>query len=284
MFFLMIKMPGADQSAMKHHDKVIKSRTQWRKQNQVKKIKILLTIVLVFLCVSIAAGAVLAWAHIRGITELAKKQAHPVSQVTVESGDSLPVYEDSLNLLLVNSSQGLPQNYQVQNEEYLGVSADKRILPALKKMMGDAEAAGCPLKLKGGYVDSKTQDDRFNSMAQKLIKEQRLSQVRAENQAQTTVGRGGYNENQTGLAVEFVAEGQKSGSNFAETASYRWLIQNSVSYGFILRFPQDKESATGMSFSPSHFRYVGSSNAVKMRELSMCLEEYVPYIAKQSGQ
>ena len=109
----------------------------------------------------------------------------------------------------------------------------------------------------------------------------RLSRVRAESQAQNTVGRGGYNEDQTGLAVVFSDGSGKA--DFSSTRQYHWLSENSVYYGFILRFPKDRESFTGKSFDPAHFRYVGSENAVKMREFSMCLEEYVVYLRLQSG-
>ena len=150
-------------------------------------------------------------------------------------------------------------------------------------MMAAAESAGCSLKLSGGYVDAKTQNELYQAEVKNLMKTKKLSQVLAESKAQYTVGRGGSNENQTGLAVTFSAAGQKSGESFDSTSQYRWLIQNCVDYGFILRFPENKTSVTGMDFNPAHFRYVGNENALKMREYSMCLEEYVPYLEQQTG-
>ena len=46
-------------------------------------------------------------------------------------------------------------------------------------------------------------------------------------------------------------------------------------YGFILRYPQGKESVTGHSYEPEHYRYVGASAAKQIRELDLTLEEYV---------
>ena len=41
-------------------EKVVKTRASWRKADQVRKIKIVMTFVVVALCISVAAGAVLA--------------------------------------------------------------------------------------------------------------------------------------------------------------------------------------------------------------------------------
>ena len=58
----------------------------------------------------------------------------------------------------------------------------------------------------------------------------------------------------------------------------KWLIKNSVDFGFILRAPKGKEEKTNIDFDSTLFRYVGTNNAKKMRMLSMCLEEYRSYV------
>lgn len=255
-------------------ERVVKVRPDWRKNGQVKKLKITMTIIAVALCLSVAAGGILAWLQVNHMVAGVKKDAAvmvPVSSVS----SSLPVYDDSLNLLLVNSSNPLPSGYHPQMGDFQGIAVDSRIIPALQKMMSDASSAGVPLTLNAGYVDSPKQDELYQAEVKRLMSSQKLSQVIAENKAQSSVGRGGYSENQTGLSVIFGAKGQNG--SFASTSQYRWLVNNSVNYGFILRFSQSKESVTGMSFEAGRFRYVGSDNAIKMRELSMCLEEYVTY-------
>ena len=265
-------------------ERIIKSREEWRKYNQVKKIHILMTAVAVILCISAAAGAVLAWLQVKNAAESTQRASSALSSVPASSKEEgLPVYDDAFGLMLVNASHPLAAGFAPALTEYQGVQVDERILPALSKMMQDAQAAGCPLRLAGGYVDSARQDQLFQAEVKRLMTQQKLSQVLAENQAQSTVGRGGYSENQTGLAVSFSAEGLKAGANFESTAQYRWLNRNGVSYGFVLRYPEDKSSLTGVTFNPSHYRYVGGDNALKMREFSMCLEEYVTYLSQQAG-
>ena len=44
---------------------------------------------------------------------------------------------------------------------------------------------------------------------------------------------------------------------FADTAAFRWLCENAEQYGFILRYPKEAESVTGITYEPWHWRYVG---------------------------
>lgn len=265
---------------VRRREKIVKTRAEWRRQSQVKKIRIVMTAILIILCLSVAAAALLAWSQVRRIFQ-PPASAAPSSRQASPAGEDLPVYDNSFSLMLVNYSKPLESGYRPDLADCGGVKADSRIVPALRKMMDGAKAAGCPMTLSGGYVDADTQNKLYEAEVERLMNQEHLSRVRAENQAQNTVGKGGYNENQTGLAVTF-SDGEDK-SDFSSTRQYHWLSENSVYYGFILRFPKDRESVTGMSFNPAHFRYVGTENAVKMREFSMCMEEYIAYLGQRSG-
>lgn len=262
--------------------RIVKTHTDWSKHRQIKKIKMVMTIIIIALCFSILAGAVTVWFQVKPY--LQKKSQDNVTVSSQEnSGDSeLPVYDNSFDLILVNSTNKLSDDYKPELESYNSVQVEGRILPALKKMFEDAETAGYPLTLKTGYVDTEKQNEIFKNYTENLIKNKNLSEVKAEGLAQSAVGKGGYNENQTGLAVTISSANIKSGSSFASTGQYNWLIKNCVNYGFILRFPEDKTAFTGMEYDPCHFRYVGTDNAMQMRKYSMCLEEYVSYMSEQS--
>lgn len=265
-------------------ERVVKTSAGWHKADQVKKIKIVMTMIAVALCLSVAAGAVLAWVQVKHPFDKPASSSTPASSAPVSSeSGQIPVYNDKYNLVLVNPSTVLKSDFNVSADKVDGVTVDTRIVPALKKMMEDAKTTGCALKLTSGYVDAKQQDNLFQAAVQNLMKSQGFTKVRAENQAQITIGRAGYNENQTGMAVQFTADGLAANANFTATPQYKWLVKNSVAYGFILRFPENKTNITGMVSDPRHFRYVGEENAVKMREYGMCLEEYVAYIHQQSN-
>ncbi len=69
---------GGTDSMRRRNEKVVKGRVEWRKQNEVKKLRIAMIIVAVFLCLSIAAGAIFAWLEV-------KKRAAPPASSAVPS-------------------------------------------------------------------------------------------------------------------------------------------------------------------------------------------------------
>ncbi|MGN1182358.1 MAG: D-alanyl-D-alanine carboxypeptidase family protein [Faecalibacillus sp.] len=82
----------------------------------------------------------------------------------------------------------------------------------------------------------------------------------------------GYSEYQLGNSVAIKEQGI-SEEDFVNTSTYQWLIENSYQYGFVLRYPADKEELTGKS-STTVFRYVGVKIAKKLHDNNWCLEEY----------
>lgn len=279
MDFLLWK--GDDGMRKNKGEKVVKSRAGWKKADQVRKIKIVMTFVVVALCISIAAGAVLAWIEIEQPFAEEPSSAPVSSQPPVSSEVELPVYDNTFNLVVVNLDTPLPDDFTVQLEEYEGFSFEERIVEALSKMVEDARADGIALEIAGGYISKEEQDAQYQAAVQQLMEQEGYSRVRAEDQAEKTVGRGGYNEWQTGMLVDFSSSGEDV--PFEQSQAYQWLMRNCVNYGFVLRYPENKTSATGTAYTPSCFRYVGTENAVKMREYSMCLEEYAQYIRQQSA-
>ena len=53
------------------------------------------------------------------------------------------------------------------------------------------------------------------------------------------------------------------------------MSANCAQYGFIVRYPKDKEDVTGIMYEPWHFRYVGVEAAEYIMENGLCLEEFV---------
>lgn len=98
--------------------------------------------------------------------------------------------------------------------------------------------------------------------------------------ADTYSGRPGHSEHQTGLAVD-VYNGKVNYTSFEKTKEFIWMSNNASDYGFILRFPKDKETETGYTYESWHYRYVGKEVAKKVYDLGITYDEYYAYyIAK----
>ena len=93
------------------------------------------------------------------------------------------------------------------------------------------------------------------------------------NKADTYSARPGFSDHQTGLAID-VDNTISSFENFTNTKEYQWMLDNSYKYGFILRYPNGKESITTYQFESWHYRYVGLKLAKKIKASNLTFDEY----------
>ena len=91
--------------------------------------------------------------------------------------------------------------------------------------------------------------------------------------ADTYSARAGSSEHQTGLAVDI----QNAQLDYisATDKEYTWLANNSYKYGYILRYPQNKEKVTGYMYEEWHYRYVGKKLAKELYTKGLTYDEYV---------
>lgn len=86
----------------------------------------------------------------------------------------------------------------------------------------------------------------------------------------------GGSEHQTGLALDVSCPsvGLDLIEEFADTPEGKWLVKHAPLYGFILRYPREKENITGYAYEPWHIRYVTKSLALYLTLTGLTLEEY----------
>jgi LAS superfamily LD-carboxypeptidase LdcB len=85
----------------------------------------------------------------------------------------------------------------------------------------------------------------------------------------------GHSEHQTGLALDVSTLESGLTAYFENTAVCSFLAQHAHEFGFILRYPQNKEHITGYPYEAWHYRFVGIEHAKKIFEQNLCLEEYL---------
>lgn len=89
----------------------------------------------------------------------------------------------------------------------------------------------------------------------------------------------GTSEHQLGLAVDFSSDTSSCRTTSVcaiSTQDADWLADNAHHYGFILRYPEDKEAITGYEYEPWHYRYVGRPLAEALHAGSLTLDEVWP--------
>ena len=184
--------------------------------------------------------------------------------------------EDPL-LLLVNKTHALPKDHTVDLVETgsKGIYVDKACAQALSQMLEDARAEGLDLVIASGYRSSERQQEILEEDTQDYM-DDGMSYEMARQKAMEQVMPPGYSEHETGLAVDIAAAyHQQLDEEQAMTPENQWLREHCTEYGFILRYPADKEAITGITYESWHFRYVGVQHAKAMTEADQTLEEYL---------
>ncbi len=141
--------------------------------------------------------------------------------------------------------------------------------------------SGYPISVMSAYRSYEKQDYLFNLYTQQeMANNPALSREQAEAIVVTYSCRPGTSEHQTGLCVDMHNLASAS-EEFADDPAYKWLTENAWKFGFILRFPEDKQDITKITFEPWHYRFVGRYHAYQMYKSGMCLEEYVASLEGQ---
>ena len=172
---------------------------------------------------------------------------------------------DSWEYVLVNAEHSIGE-YAPELGEFEGQKLDQRILEPMQSFVAGARAEGLSVFLSSGYRGFEEQQYLFNRKVEQY----------GEEQAATIVSRPGTSEHQTGLACDITDEYYElKNESLENTALYQWMSRHCQEYGFIVRYPKDKEKITGIIYEPWHFRYVGVEAATYMVEHNLCLEEFV---------
>ncbi|MCM1497738.1 MAG: M15 family metallopeptidase [Clostridium sp.] len=185
---------------------------------------------------------------------------------------------EEVSVRLVNKSQYLPTDYQVPLTTLKnGQQVASVIYPDLCNMLSDGEneQSGLSFLVCSGYRNAEEQQRLLeDEIAKNAAAGMDEKEARAD--ALLTVAPAHYSEHETGLAVDIVAvSNQRMDETQEYTAENIWLRENCYQYGFILRYPQDKEEITGFSYESWHFRYVGKEAAKTITEQGITLEEYL---------
>ncbi len=88
---------------------------------------------------------------------------------------------------------------------------------------------------------------------------------------------GGFAEAQLGLTID-VTQSETPYDIFEETDISKWLQDNAHKYGYVLRYPKNKETYTHHEYDPHIYRYVGIEHATNIYNQSLSLDEYVETI------
>lgn len=174
------------------------------------------------------------------------------------------------NQVLVNKFYYLEEDYVPSNLEEIdnNYSVGNRYLVNVAKISFEylakkAKEEGYNIRAVSTYRSYSYQMNLYNN----YVKEDGVED------ADKYSARPGFSEHQTGLAID-VDNVSTNYNNFINTEEYKWMLENAHKYGFILRYPKEKEDITGYMYEPWHYRYVGVKIATFIQKNNITYEEY----------
>ena len=188
---------------------------------------------------------------------------------------SLNNYTDTSkdNLMLVNKYNKLESNYIPTDlvdidlkYAYEGRKIKKEVYDSFINMYNDALKEDINLLIISAYRDYDYQNQLYNNYINTY----------GVDYTNNYSARPGYSEHQSGLALDIIST-NTSLDTFYKSNEYKWLLENSSRYGFILRYPKDKENITGYAYEPWHYRYVGIDTALKIKKENITFDEYYAF-------
>lgn len=190
-------------------------------------------------------------------------------------------YKQDNNLLLCNKSNLLPTEYEPNdivesNLPFLSYITTTKLnsitATNARNMFNAAKENNINLLGASGYRSYTVQKNLFQEKVNSVGFE-KASEYSAPPRA---------SEHETGYALDIVSkESPALRTNFENSAAFKWLNENAHKYGFILRYPKDKENITGYKYEPWHFRYIGLEHAKYIKENNLTLEEYLNLITEK---
>lgn len=164
-------------------------------------------------------------------------------------------------ILIANKTYALPPDYNP--------GTDPTAAAALDEMFKAASRDGISLWIASGFRSYERQQTLYNNY------------VAADGKAEADrySARPGHSEHQTGLAFDL----NSLDVSFGQTPEGVWLKNNCYKYGFIIRYPQEKEAVTGYMYEPWHVRYLGKDIAAAVYNSGKCLEEYLGITSQYSN-
>lgn len=186
------------------------------------------------------------------------------------------------NLILINQDHGytfpdgdpdLVGVHQNSNDSYsvsdMDVQLDQETLEHLNDMMAafEEETGNRNLQVFSGYRTKEDQQERYDNGSSGF--------------------RGGYTDYHSGrtfnIKINF-GDGTSDYYNATKYPEYSWISEHAAEYGFIVRFPKEKDSYTGEEGRSYTFRYVGTPHAQYMQEHNLCLEEYLELVQAHTAE
>lgn len=216
--------------------------------------------------------------------ELSKIKASVITKENISENNYEKLYKNSDSLekynnnykkkyeIIVNKSNPITKEFiskytfvEVKDNLFKGVKLEEETYKNYLSLKENLEEKGYYINIRSGFRT-------FESS--KLIYDNTVLE-KGESYANNYVAKPGESEHNLGLSFDFTLSNKKNVTKTNYNSDEYFYLENiAYLYGFIIRYPKDKEKITGYSYEPWHLRYVGKNLAKYLKKNNLTLEEY----------
>ncbi len=189
-----------------------------------------------------------------------------------------PVYISDVDSLFVlaNKANRFPNDFKPKNlitpkSKHAGSPSRRQLREPAANAMDDlisaAKADSVEIQTVSAYRSISYQRGLFKAYAKR----------HSEEEANQFSARAGHSEHHTGLCVDVSSPSVGYGLDYSygNTKEGKWIEDNSYKYGYVVRYPRDKNILTGYRYEPWHLRYFGVPLATYLHETDLSYEEFI---------
>ena len=251
------------------------TRAQWKRRRKLRLVRNWAILILVCAAIVALMTKGILWLLPKVNALLAGTQEF---EAAVYDGTGYTFNDADERLVLVNANLSYdeePSPNLAAADESGGIQLETEAAQNYQQMAEAARADGVELVLNAGYLDADARSAVFDARKQFYLEKGRTEED-AASLAALVQPEADCNEHGTGYAADILsADYTTLDTGFAGTRAYEWLTAYAAEYGFILRYPEERQAATGVVFEPWHWRYVGRDNALAIRASGLSLEEFL---------
>lgn len=177
--------------------------------------------------------------------------------------------------ILVNKDNPISMDYynkekliKVKNVDNEVVLIDKKTYRYYLKLKKELKKSNIIIAISSAFRTIEHQEELYNEFLLKY----------GSDLTQKIVALPKTSEHHTGLAIDIVLKSMNYDIDyntiFENEGEYLKIYKILPKYGFILRYPKNKEQITKYNYEPWHIRFVGKKLARKLFNNNITLEEY----------
>ena len=174
--------------------------------------------------------------------------------------------------VLVNRDNKIKDNYldkinlvEIEDVDKKKVYLEEKTYESYLELKKYLEKLNINIGITSAYRTIEYQEKLYNE----ILEEKGLDYTK------THVAEPSFSEHHTGLAIDIgvLVNGEYTDEDNLEI--FEEIHKHLYKFGFILRYPKDKENITKYSYEPWHIRYIGNIPAKIIYDNNLTLEEYI---------